>query len=349
MALTESQIKEKNNKIREEFKDTEEELSKIHEKQMSELPHNYESKLKSTVEAANKSFEKSAQENAISAAGEKYKQYREQKEKERKPEVVYNSDGSVTVSGANNWAEASKAVQTSVKQSQQSYDSYGFENEGFNQNSIQDETQETIADFRESAAAQLDAPFASANNAILFSAVGFVVGILFTFIALKIKKGMKNVEQKKPWFLRPVAWVCTIVMVLAIQFVAELICRLGEYLILWLGGLSTVTIVILVLLFGSAFFGLFFYSAFMLPALLVTVSDKIYPSHHAFRYYLLGLYEIVGCAFLIYAAIIGAVHGGSMFWFYARYGYLIFASIIMMITGRSAANERNVVNQSAVQ
>ena len=313
MALTESQIKERNKKIREEFADTEEELNKIRERQMAELPYNYESKLTSTVEAANKSFEKNAQESAISSAGEKYKQYREQKAKEQ--------------------LDASS----------------GLENEGLNQNSKQGEIQETIVEYQEKATPQLGAPLVSANNAILFSSVGFAAGILFTFIMLKIKKGMKNVEQKKPWFLRPIAWICTIVMVLAIQLAAELICRLGEYLILWLGGLSTVTIVILVLLFGSVFCGLFFYSAFMLPALLVTASDKIYPSNHAFRYYFLGLYEIAGCAFLIYAAITGAVHGGSMFWFYARYGYLIFASIIMMISGRSAANERNAVNQSAVQ
>ena len=38
MALTESQIKERNQKIREEFADTEEELNEIHERQMAELP-----------------------------------------------------------------------------------------------------------------------------------------------------------------------------------------------------------------------------------------------------------------------------------------------------------------------
>lgn len=37
---------------------------------------------------------------------------------EKKPKVVYNSDGSATVSGVDNMAEASKAVQSSIKQSQ---------------------------------------------------------------------------------------------------------------------------------------------------------------------------------------------------------------------------------------
>ena len=149
MALTESQIKERNRKIREEFVDTEEELSKIHERQMAELPDNYKSKLNSTTEAANKSFEENAQARAIAEAGEKYKQYREQKEKEQ-------SDAS-------------------------------SENEYFDQTAIQKETQETIIDTRESTAAQMSDTFLPANNAILFSTAGFVAGILFTLIVIKIK------------------------------------------------------------------------------------------------------------------------------------------------------------------
>lgn len=62
MALTESQIKERNNKIREEFADTEEKLNEIHEEQMAELPEDYESKLKEAVDAANESFKKNAQQ-----------------------------------------------------------------------------------------------------------------------------------------------------------------------------------------------------------------------------------------------------------------------------------------------
>ena len=41
---------------------------------------------------------------------------------EKKPKVVYNSDGSATVSGVKNMAEASKAVQSSIKQSQERAD-----------------------------------------------------------------------------------------------------------------------------------------------------------------------------------------------------------------------------------
>ena len=156
MALTESQIKERNQKIREEFADTEEELNEIHERQMAELPDDYKSKINSTTEAANKSFEENAQARAIAEAGEKYKQYRERKEKEQ-------SDAS-------------------------------SENEYFDQAAIQKETQETIIDTRESTAAQMSDTFLPANNAILLSTAGFVAGILFTLIVIKIKNAMNSDE-----------------------------------------------------------------------------------------------------------------------------------------------------------
>ena len=156
MALTESQIKERNQKIREEFADTEEELNEIHERQMAELPDDYKSKLNSTTESANKSFEENTQARAVAEAGEKYKQYREQKEKEQ-------SDAS-------------------------------SENEYFDQTAIQKETQETIIDIRESTAAQMSDTFLPANNAILLSTSGFVAGILFTLIVIKIKNAMNSDE-----------------------------------------------------------------------------------------------------------------------------------------------------------
>lgn len=152
------------------------------------------------------------------------------------------------------------------------------------------------------------------------------------------KKGM---EQKKNLILRPVAWICTIVMVLGLQLVAELLCRLGGYLVLWVSGLSTAAIIVLVLIFGGLFCSLFFYSAILLPSFLVTVSDKIYPSNQAVRYFFAGIWEVAGCAFLITMAAAGAVSGGSMFWFYARHAWLILASIIMMVAGNNEAKERH--------
>lgn len=151
----------------------------------------------------------------------------------------------------------------------------------------------------------------------------------------------KKLKHNKPWILRPVAWILTIIMMLALQFIAELLCSAGEYILIWLSGHSTIVIVLLAMAFGGTFLGIISYSVTLLPALLVTLSDKVYPSNHAFRYYFVGIYEIIGCAFLIYAGIIGAVSGGSMFWFYARYIWLIVVSAIMMLVGRSQANSRH--------
>lgn len=146
-------------------------------------------------------------------------------------------------------------------------------------------------------------------------------------------------KQKKPWILRPVSWVCTVLMMILLEIAATLICLLGEYFTYKLSTLSTIGIVILVMAFGSTFVGLFFYSITYLSALLVELSDKIYPSHHAFRFYFFGLYEILGCVLHIISALIGNVKGDLMFWFYARYVWLIIASISVMLGGRAAANE----------
>lgn len=148
-------------------------------------------------------------------------------------------------------------------------------------------------------------------------------------------------QKKKPWILRLVAWILTMIATLLLNIVAELLCLAGEYVIAWLGGFSTVVIVILVMTFGSVFVSIFFYSGIFLPSLIVSASDKIYPSNHAFRYYFVGIYQIIGCAFLIFAAITGAVSGGSMFWFYVRYGWLIYTAIVMMINGNMEAKERH--------
>lgn len=158
-------------------------------------------------------------------------------------------------------------------------------------------------------------------------------------------EGKIDMEQKKHWIFRPLAWICTIALVLGLQLVAELLCRFGEYAVTWLGGLPTVAIVLLVLAFGSIFCSLFFYTAFLLPPLIVTASNKIYPSRRALRYYFIGGYEILGCTLLIVAAVAGYVSGGSMFWFYARYAWLIFASIIMMIAGNGVAKDQAEENQ----
>lgn len=148
-------------------------------------------------------------------------------------------------------------------------------------------------------------------------------------------------EKRRVWILRPISWILTAVMVIGLQYIAELLSRLGEIAINWVGGMSTIMTVVLAIALGGPFISAFYYSAILLPAFLVSISDSVYPSNHAFRYYFIGIYEIIGCAILIIAAILGFVKGGTMFWFYARYAWLILACIIMMVSGNTSAKERH--------
>lgn len=145
-------------------------------------------------------------------------------------------------------------------------------------------------------------------------------------------------ESKKPWILRPVAWLFTCLAIFALPLAAEYICKLGGFLIGYLDRFSTVVVVILVLLFGGFYLSLFIYSATILPSLFVSISNLIYPTHHAFRFYFVGIYLLVFCAILIVAGILGLVSGGAMFWYYARYGWLAFASVLLILSGRDSAS-----------
>lgn len=151
-------------------------------------------------------------------------------------------------------------------------------------------------------------------------------------------------ERKKFWVMRPVAWIATYAMFVVVKLLGELVCLLGEYATYRLDNLSTIAVILFALLFGSTAIGVFFYSATSLSALLVSLSDKIYPSHHAFRYYFIGIYEIVNCVSWIVYAITGNVTADYMFWFYAQHGWLIYASVTMMLVGRSVSNDRNQTN-----
>ena len=148
-------------------------------------------------------------------------------------------------------------------------------------------------------------------------------------------------ERKKSWILRPVAWICTLIMLICMEYASAFIFDVAEYLIDRLNNFSPVVIVIAVVTFGSTFLGILVYSAFVLPGLMVGLSDKIYPSNHAFRYYFLGIYELVGCAFMFIAALSGNVSGGSMFWFYAENIWLTVASVMLILTGRNESEQRH--------
>lgn len=143
------------------------------------------------------------------------------------------------------------------------------------------------------------------------------------------------------FLLRPVSWSVLIILLVFLEFAAELIFLLGSYLVSLLSGLSTLVVIILVMAFGSMYLCLVSYSVFLIPMLIVMASDKIYPSNHAFRYYFVGILGILVFAFLIIAGIVGMVSGGVMFWFYARCAYVIVGMIALMIYGHQKAEERH--------
>lgn len=147
-------------------------------------------------------------------------------------------------------------------------------------------------------------------------------------------------QKKNTWWRRPAGWVCAFAGMLGIQAAAYLLCELGAWVVAFLDGLSTVAVVLLVLLFGSVFLGLFLYSVALLPTMVVSWSNRVSKSRRGTRYNVIGIYTLVGCAILIYAGIRGAVRGGSMLWFYVRFGYIALASVLMMATGREQAEPK---------
>lgn len=183
----------------------------------------------------------------------------------------------------------------------------------------------------------------------LFIVAYLAIGIYLAKMTAKVDKFYpkeNNVisftkEQKKAFLFRPLAWVCTCMMALILEVISGLICQLGIYIVSFLSGMSTATLIITVLLFGGIFTGLFFYSAIAGPSILVMASDAIYPSNHAVRYFVIGIIEIGISAFLIFSAVLGIIRGDEMFWFYARYIWIVISSGFMMVSGNIAANERH--------
>lgn len=147
-------------------------------------------------------------------------------------------------------------------------------------------------------------------------------------------------KTKEVWWKRPVAWACAFLGVLGIQAAAYLLCELGIWVLNWLNGLSTVAIVILVLVGGGVFCALFLHSMVLIPLMVVEWSNKIYRSRHGWRYVVLGVCEIFGCVFLIFAGIMGAVKGGPMVWFYIRFAYILIASIYLIVGGLGQADPK---------
>lgn len=151
-----------------------------------------------------------------------------------------------------------------------------------------------------------------------------------------------KMKNKKPLILRPVAWAFTVACLLGMQWLAMAFCGIGEFLTSIAENFSTIVKILVGATVGTVYIGIYFSSMSFVPAFVVVLSDKIYPTRRAMRFYLAGAYEIVGCAFLVIAALMGAVKGGQMFWFYARFALLILQSVFLIAYGKRQASENAV-------
>lgn len=147
--------------------------------------------------------------------------------------------------------------------------------------------------------------------------------------------------KKRCWVLRPIAWGCAMLMSLGMDIISGLIFRLGTELVFWLSGLSTLVVIFLVMALGSIYLGLVTYSAWIVPSILVYLSDAIYPSNHAFRYYFIGIFQMIGCVFCIIAAARGLLVQDIMFFLYANMVHLAVSALVMMFLGRGKSEERH--------
>lgn len=153
---------------------------------------------------------------------------------------------------------------------------------------------------------------------------------------------------KRSWVLRPVAWLCTLVMCCFIDAIAGLLCRLGIWLVGLLGDFSTIGIILFITFIGTSFCSLFFWAMTMLPNLLVSLSDNIYPSNHAFRYYFLGIAWIGLCLLLAIFGVLKIITSSSMVWFYIKLAAQILAAALMIIHGYADAKNRHEMQVDAV-
>lgn len=152
-------------------------------------------------------------------------------------------------------------------------------------------------------------------------------------------------QNRKSWWLRPLAWGFVIIGVLAMQFAGYLLCLVGEWSMAQIKDLSAILVMLVLAVFGGVYFSLAYFALFLIPGLTVEYSNRIYPSKKAARYYVIGIYELIGCAFLIYAGTRGIARASSMFWYYARFSFVGLSTIVMIVSGKGEAKEYKTVEE----
>lgn len=141
------------------------------------------------------------------------------------------------------------------------------------------------------------------------------------------------------------AWGFVIIGVLAMQFAGYLLCLVGEWSMAQIKDLPAILVMLVLVAFGGVYFSLAYFALFLIPGLTVEYSNRIYPSKKAVRYYVVGIYELIGCAFLIYAGARGIARASSMVWYYARFSFVGLSTIVMIVSGKGEAKEYKTVEE----
>lgn len=142
---------------------------------------------------------------------------------------------------------------------------------------------------------------------------------------------MKDEQSKKCWLLRPIAWFVFLLTVYLMNGVVNAFFLLGVRIVDWLSTLPTIAVVLLTLAFGSIVIGILFYGVLYLPALVMTLSNLIYPSKNGVRYYFVGIAQL----FISVLGIILAITDSGnnyVFWDCAAYVYFAIVYVVMLFS-----------------
>lgn len=148
-------------------------------------------------------------------------------------------------------------------------------------------------------------------------------------------------EKKRNPILRPVAWVVLLILADLMRIAAVLMQRLGIFLVGLLAPLPTWAVVLLVITCSSIYLGIIGYAIVLLPSIVISITELIYPSKNAVRYYVVGVFG----ALIFCACIIGGMTGViksdvGAFWYYALCVYLTILFIVFTVYGKAKVDDR---------
>ena len=116
-------------------------------------------------------------------------------------------------------------------------------------------------------------------------------------------------QNNRKWYMRVLSWIVLMLLCGVYHALVPQAFKLIFMLIDWLSGLSTIMIIILSILFGGTIISILFYSILIIPALIVSLSEKICNSKKGLRYKIIGWYDIISYAIYIVFGITGTITG----------------------------------------